>query len=263
MNQYKYIIESIDGRIGRLSLNRPELHNAFNIEMIRELIASISYLNKQENIVLIYIAAKGPDFSSGADLNWMKANEKQSSEQHYSESKELASLFNTIYNSAKITLAAVQGNVIGGANGIIAAVDISVSAKSACFSFPEVRLGLVPATIAPYILLKTGQGIALEWMLTGRKIDAEEAYRRGLTNHLADDADLDTKCFEIIKMILRNGPEAMYGIKQFLKNSLHIKHPDELVDTTAGLIAKYRNSKEGLEGISAFLENRQPGWTNE
>ncbi|MEX0981196.1 MAG: enoyl-CoA hydratase-related protein [Bacteroidales bacterium] len=263
MIQYKYIIESSEAHVGTITLNRPEVHNALHIEMIREISCAFRRLSKKRDLRLISIRSNGKNFSAGADLNWMKKGLEQSKKKLTSESEELAKLFNDIYTSPKVTLAVAKGKVMGGANGIIAAADISVAANDTSFTFSEVKLGLIPATISPYIVARTGKSAAREWMLTGRQIDAREAYERGLINQLVLNDDTDEYVQQLQKQLLRNGPRAMKGIKKMFRNSDLQGDPDNQIKATAKLIAKYRISEEGQEGIQAFLKKRNPGWIDE
>lgn len=263
MNSYKFIILEERGAVGHIILNRPEVHNALNIEMIRELTTALRWLDSLPSIRLIQISANGPNFSAGADLNWMKKGLSQSKEELTGESRELAMLFNTLYNSSKTTVVVVTGKVIGGANGIVAAADITASATDATFAFTEVKLGLVPATIAPYIIEKTAAGIAQEWMLTGRTIPSAEANLRGLINFVYPPDQLENEVEKLTEILLRNGPSAMEGIKKMFRNRKLFSGPDTQIEETAALIALFRTSPEGQEGISAFFEKRQPAWRNE
>ena len=259
----KYIIESIEKGLGRITLYRPEVHNALHIEMIRELTESIINLDNSALIRTIIIDAKGKNFSAGADLNWMKKGLEQSEEELFRESKELAILFHTIYSSSKVTLVVTKGKVLGGANGIVAAADMSIASPETTFAFTEAKLGLIPATIAPYIARKTGSSIAKEWMLTARNIDAYEAYNRGLVNWLLTEDAIAEKIQEITGLINNNGPLALNGIKELFKKDGLSDDPGLMIDFTSKLIAKFRVSKEGQEGIKAFFEKRKADWQNE
>jgi len=261
MEKQQFIISSVSGIAGFITLNRPAVHNALHIGMIRELSAAIRHFSQQPGIRVIIINAHGENFSAGADLQWMKSGMDQTRHQLENESKELAMLFNDIHNSPKVTVAVARGKVIGGANGIVAAADITLAAKGTTFMFSEVRLGLVPATIAPYIVNRTGKGIAQEWMLTGRPIGLEEALMRGLVHRKLDEGTED-ETGRIISMLQQNGPEAMKGIKELFKKTALGGNPDQLLEETAKLIALYRTSPEGQEGMKAFFEKRQPGWRN-
>jgi methylglutaconyl-CoA hydratase len=263
MNEYRYITESLEPHIGSITLNRPEVHNALHIEMIREISDAFRKLNEKKDLRLIIIDANGENFSAGADLNWMKQGLGQSKEELRSESEELAQLFYDIYTSPKVTMAVAQGKVMGGANGIIAAANISVATPGTTFAFSEVKLGLIPATIAPYVVARTGKNVAREWMLTGRQFHAREAAERGLVNILSPDENPDTTVKLLIKTLLNNGPQAMKGVKEMFMNDDLLRDPGEQLKSSAKLIAKYRVSEEGQEGIQAFFEKRKPEWSNE
>lgn len=263
MAPYKYIIQKTSGESGSVILNRPEVHNALHIEMIREISDSVRKLNNDHSIRIIRFEAEGTNFSAGADLKWMKNGMEHTRDQLKAESRELAMLFNDIYNSSKLTISLLKGKVLGGANGIAAASDIAIATPSTSFAFTEVKLGLIPATIAPYIVRRTGNNVAKEWMLTGRKIDADEAYTRGLVNYLWGESEVERKVEELSKLLLENSPNAIAGIKEIFKLDTFSAGPDELIDRTAELIAEFRVSEEGQEGISAFFEKRKPGWIHD
>lgn len=260
MMKYRYIEAAVGDRVGRIALNRPEKHNAMHIGMIRELTSAIEEMNHGNKADLILITGKGKNFCAGADLNWMKEGLQQSEEELYRESLELAMLFDKLNRSPKITLVAVSGKVMGGANGILAASDIAVASSTAVFAFTEVRLGLVPATIVPYVVQRTGESVAREWMLTGREFQADEAYQRGLVNWLVSDVELVRRTEELIGMLLGNGPKALLGVKEMFLKEGSSREQKSHIDLSARLIARFRISEEGQEGISAFFEKRQPRW---
>ncbi|MEX2371870.1 MAG: enoyl-CoA hydratase-related protein [Bacteroidales bacterium] len=263
MSKNKFILESVKGGIGQIILNRPEFHNALHIEMVREISEMIHHFNQNKDIRIIIFQSNGEHFSSGADLNWMKSGMAGNEKELLAESRELAMLFNNIYNSSKTTIAVGRGKVIGGANGIIAGCDIAVASFQTLFTFSEVKLGLIPATIAPYIVHRTGESTAREWMLTGRSVPASEAYSRGLADRLVPEQELDTFIPELLDSLLRNGPKAMTGIKQMFRYGNLLMDPDKLIDYSAELLTKYRLSEEGREGINAFFEKREPRWRDE
>ncbi|HKK63626.1 MAG TPA: enoyl-CoA hydratase-related protein, partial [Bacteroidales bacterium] len=204
----------------------------------------------------------GKNFSAGADLKWMKSGISQSDDQLRAESYELALLFNKIMHCNSITICALKGKVIGGANGIAAASDIVIATTNTSFAFTEVKLGLIPATIAPYVYRKSKER-SMEWMLTGRTISADEALAGGIINHIVDENSLESTSDAILKMILSNGPKALSGVKNLFLSGLIEKHPDDTIKQTSGLIADFRTSSEGLEGLTSFFEKRKPSWMNE
>jgi methylglutaconyl-CoA hydratase len=260
MQPFQTILTFSDGPVAILSLNRPEVHHAMNIEMIRELTASVHRLAEEPQIRIIALRAPGDHFSSGADLNWMCEGMNQPEEQLKRESMELAGLFRLICEVPKIFVTSVQGRVSGGANGLVAASDLVVAEKSALFIFPEVRLGLIPATIAPFVVGKIGRSRAAAWMLSGRPFSASEAHSAGLVHLLCEDDMLDQATGKLIQELLSNSPEALRGIKEMIRSFPFQQDPMKIQEETAGIIARYRVSSEGQEGMKAFLEKRKPFW---
>ena len=261
MSHYKTIQLSKDHRLASVILNRPEIHNAINLQMIRELTDAIKSLESDKETRIIIFRSNGDHFCSGADLIWMKDGLEQTGEQLASESLELARLFELIYRSSKVTVCGVHGKVIGGANGIVAASDIAIADDTTIFSFSEVKLGLIPATISPYVIRKIGGSRMRELMLTGRGFDAVEAYESGLVHRICKPGGLEQTLDGLTTLLLANGPEAQSGIKELIRDLEDNPDNKKLVEETAKLIAKFRLSKEGQEGMNAFLEKRKPNWS--
>ena len=249
-----------EGPVIRVSLNRPEVHNAMDIQMIRDLSECFSILDRDKDIRLIVISSTGDNFSAGADLNWMRNGMDQTAVQLDEESNELARLFRLIWEADPIVIASVRGKVMGGANGLLAASDMVVAETTASFAFPEVKLGLVPATIAPYILRKAGFSRTTELMLTGRMFSAREAREAGLAQRICDQGLLKENTDKLIEELLSNGPEAMKGVKQLLRRLEKDIPSDQIQAYTSKLIAGFRVSDEGQEGMKAFFEKRNPNW---
>lgn len=249
-----------EGPVIRVSLNRPEVHNAMDIQMIRDLSECFSILDRDKDIRLIVISSTGDNFSAGADLNWMRNGMDQTVVQLDEESNELARLFRLIWEADPIVIASVRGKVMGGANGLLAASDMVVAETTASFAFPEVKLGLVPATIAPYILRKAGFSRTTELMLTGRMFSAREAREAGLAQRICDQGLLKENTDKLIEELLSNGPEAMKGVKQLLRRLEKDIPSDQIQAYTSKLIAGFRVSDEGQEGMKAFFEKRNPNW---
>ena len=245
---------------GTVTLNRPDVHNAMNLQMVRELSDVFIRLHNQPGIRIIHLCASGSNFSAGADLNWMREGLSQTGSRVREESLELANLFHSIAAAPQVVVCSVKGKVMGGANGIVAASDLVVAADEAQFAFTEVRLGLVPATIAPYILRKAGYAKSLDWMLTGRLFSAREAFQAGLVQYLSSGTKTEKDSVEIIEGLLRNGPRALKGIKQLVNDLSGGDIDGETRELTAQLIARYRTSEEGQEGMKAFFEKRKPVW---
>ena len=260
MEQKDTIITEVKGSVATISLNRPGVYNAMDIAMIRELTEFIKSIDQRKNIRVVTINSIGKHFSVGADLNWMKAAMKQTPVQLNSESMELAGLFKGLWESESIILSAVQGKVMGGANGLVAASDIVIAEKTASFAFSDAKLGLVPATIAPFLVRKLGIGRSAELMLTGRSFDANEARESGYVQEVCEEGTLKQSTETIISKLLSNGPEAMKGIKHLLRWLESAPTSDQIQEYTASLIAERRISPEGQEGMQAFLEKRDPDW---
>lgn len=250
----------VKGAVATLTLNRPSVHNAMNLEMIRQMTGTIESLVKQTSVRILILRSEGTHFSAGADLNWMRDGIVQSRDQLVAESRELARIFRMIFESDLLVMVAIQGKVLGGAIGLVAAADLVIAETTASFAFSEVKLGLVPATIAPYVLRKAGHGKTSDWMFTGRIFDAKEASTAGLVQYICHEGTLPETTKKIVGGILSGGPEAQKGIKQLLRDLIQGQVSDEIQEKTAKLIGQYRISEEGQEGINAFFEKRNPGW---
>jgi len=263
MNQPATILNDVKGPVAILTLHRKQVHNALNMQMIRELAGAFNELKENQGIRIILLRADGKNFSAGADLGWMREGMNQTREQLFSESRELAELFKTIQRSGQVVVASVRGKVMGGANGLVAASDIVVVEDTARFAFTEVKLGLIPATISPYVLKKIGYSRTRELMLTGRLFYAKEAVQIGLAHIICGEGKLEETVDDMIRILLSGAPLAMKGVKSLLDKLEGTITTDQLSDYTAELIAKYRTSEEGQEGINAFFEKRKPGWHEE
>ncbi len=260
MSTYQTILTSSAGPVGTISLNRPEVHQAMNIEMIRELNDAIHAMDSDGSIRVIVLRSAGANFSAGADIKWMKEGMKQSRDQVMQESRELAGLFKRITHIPSLFISSVRGKVIGGANGLVAASDLVISEKSALFSFSEVKLGLIPATIAPFVIEKVGKSRAALWMMSGEPFSAMEAWERGLVHRLCEEGELELKTETLVTRLLSNGPGAISGIKKMLREFDFHGSADEIEEQTAEIISQFRISPEGQEGMKAFLEKRKPDW---
>lgn len=250
----------VERRIARLVLNRPERHNAFDDEVIAELTWSLTRLAEDPGVRLIVLAGEGRSFCAGADMAWMKRAAGYTHEENLADAKALAELMRAIHNVPKPTIARVQGDAYGGGVGLVAACDIAVAAEGARFALSEVRLGLIPAVISPYLLKAIGARAARRYMLTGERFDAREAGRLGLVHAVAPAAELDSTVQNLVNGLLEGGPGAQADVKRLIWEVAGRKIDSELVKDTARRIADTRASPEGREGIAAFLEKRQPVW---
>jgi len=260
--KHQTILVSHDGPLARIALNRPQVHNAFNETMIRELQDAFDSLKDGAETRVVILTGQGRSFCAGADLNWMRKVKDFSFEENLEGSKRLAELMYTIYSLPLPTIARVNGAAIGGGTGLMAACDLVIAAQTARFSLSEVKLGLVPAVISPYVVRRAGESACREFMLTGERLAAEKAQRFGLVNQVVPLEELDRAVQERVEQLLTSGPEALSTCKELLRRVPGMSF-DEVRAYTAEVIARLRISREGQEGMSAFLEKRKPKWTAE
>ncbi len=257
-----YVISEIDGPIAIVTLNRPDKHNAFDDALIADLTQHLKALDQLPDVRVVVMSANGKSFSAGADLNWMERVAAYSEAENTRDAMALGELMHTLHNLSKPTIARVQGAAYGGGVGLIACCDIAVGTHDAAFALSEVRLGLIPAVISPYVIAAIGERAAHRYFLTGERFDAGEGYRLGLLSELCNsDDDMDLKIEEIIAAIFASGPTAIGEAKQLIKAVANQPLSPELIGDTAARIARVRVSAEGQEGLRAFLDKRKPNWT--
>lgn len=242
-----------------VTFNRPEIHNAFNSTVIHEMTDVFRQIAKDDSIRVVVLTGKGKSFCAGADLNWMRGVIKQTFDENLAESNALAELFWLIYTCKQPVIGKINGAAIGGGTGFVAVCDIAIAARSAVFSFSEVKIGVVPACIGPYVIRKMGEGKTRELFITGERMNAERAHEVGLVNRVVDDDRLDEEADKLIKAILSSGPEAVAMAKTLISNVPGMT-PEEFRPYTAEMIARLRVSQEGQEGMDAFLNKRKPKW---
>jgi methylglutaconyl-CoA hydratase len=260
MTSKNTIITEINGSMATIWFNRPAVHNALNDTMIEEFLRSIKELNALDKIRIVLIRARGESFCAGADIRWLQKAGILSKEENYQESLALAMCFHELHSSRKLTVALVQGAAYGGANGFIAACDLAFTTRDAVFAFPEVRMGLVPATIAPYILKKTGHRKSLELMLTGQEFNGMVAEEIGLVNKALPPEEFESYVGNTLLNLQNAAPVAQQETKNML-NRLAVPVIDEkLIEQSAALLANIRLSAEAHEGMNAFIEKRAPNW---
>lgn len=255
------LFKYIKGKKGivRIILNRPELHNAFNDEMIKGLIKAFEDIKNDKSLRLVTITGEGKSFCAGADLNWMKKMVGYSSEDNFKDSVELSKLFHAINDCHLPVLAKVNGAALGGGTGIIAACDFVLCAKSAPLGFTEVRLGLVPAVISPFVIAKIGESNARAWFLSGERFSSEQGASMGLIHAITPLDNLDTEFENIIARFLKAGPLAAREAKALIKNVL-ASDTGKVTELTCKTISRIRTSTEGQEGMKALLEKRSANW---
>lgn len=260
MKEFKTLLLEIKENRAVIWLNRPEIHNAFNEVMISELTECFEKINEMENIRVVILKGKGKSFCAGADLNWMKDVVNYSYKQNYEESYRLSKCFYTIYTCNKPTIASIHGAAIGGANGLLAACDMAYCNHDTVFSLSEVKIGLIPACISPYVIKRTSEFAAKELMLTGRRIKGKEAESFHLVNKSLDSDMQEKYITSVIEKLQTSGPKAIKHCKDLIYNISNKLSLEEAMKETARIIAEIRSSKEGQEGMQAFLDKRDPGW---
>ena len=243
-----------------LILNRPEIRNAFDDELIANLAKTLKRLDADENVRAVVLMGAGPAFCAGADLNWMKRMAGYTLKQNYADAKALADMLKTLDRMSKPTIARVHGPAYAGGVGLVAACDIAVGSVEAEFALTEAKLGLSPATISPYVIRAMGERMAHRYFLTAEKFNAAEAYRIGLLSELCLPDELDGKINEMLGHIVSGGKDALAEIKGLIRAVSRGPIDDPMIDDTAQRIAKIRVSKEGREGIASFLGKRKPAW---
>ena len=243
-----------------ITLNRPEVHNAFDDRLIVELSAALADLGADDAVRAVVLTGSGRSFSAGADLNWMRRSSTYGEAENLSDARALATLMKTLHELPKPTVARVNGAALGGGAGLVACCDIAVASAEARFGTTEVRLGLIPAVIGPYVVAAIGIRRAHRLMLTGERIAAAEAARIGLVHDVVPPERLDAAVAALLEDLLKGGPGALTAVKQLLRALAGRPISAELVDDTARRIAALRATAEAREGVAAFLAKRQPVW---
>jgi methylglutaconyl-CoA hydratase len=262
-NKYKTLLVESRNGIGIIWLNRPELRNAFNTEMVAELDAAFGAMEADDAVRAVVLAANGPAFCAGADLNTMKAMAGFSQAKNLEDARGYTSLWKRIDTLSKPVVARVHGAAIAGGTGLVAACDIAVASTDAVFALTETKIGLVPATVGPYVLRAIGMRSARRYFLTGERFDAAEAYRIGLVQELCPPAELDHVVNALLGELVQCSPAALAACKDLLSAIAEGSQGtpgDAVSEDTARRIAAIRVSPEGKEGIRAFLEKRRPAW---
>lgn len=253
--------EATEEGLAVVTLNRPDVHNAFNAELIAELTDVFTMISEQPTIRMMILRGEGPSFSAGADLNWMKRAATHTRDDNETDAMRLADMLRRLYEMPQMTLALVQGAAMGGGAGLVAACDVAIAKAGTQFRFSEVRLGLTPATISPFVVQAIGPRWAKALFVTAEGFDAAYAEKIGLVHYVAED---DVKMGElqehIARLVFSAAPGAVADAKQLVNDVTGMEIDNSLMHTTAKRIAARRTSEEGKEGIAAFLEKRAPSW---
>jgi methylglutaconyl-CoA hydratase len=254
------LVEIFAEGIAVVTLNRPRVHNALDENLISGLAGALRALEKNPEVRVVVLAAEGKSFSAGADLNWMKRMAGAAGPENLQDALGLAELLRTLDTLSKPTIARVQGPAYGGGVGLIAACDIAIASREATFALSEVRLGLIPAVIGPYVIDAMGAHRARRYFLTGERFDVAEAWRIGLVHDICEQAELDSHVQTAATHLLMGGPKALAAAKQLIAGTGGRSRDEALSRDTAARIAELRAGEEGREGVAAFLERRNPAW---
>jgi methylglutaconyl-CoA hydratase len=251
---------SVQDRIARITLTRPEVRNAFNDDVIQQLKAAFEDLGARDDVRAVVLAAVGPAFCAGADLNWMRRMADYTREENVADAGQLAAMLRAIYECPKPTIAAVQGDVFAGGMGLVAACDMAVSVDSATYCLSEVKLGLIPATISPYVIRAMGARASHRYFLTAERFSAQEAHRIGFVHELVGADALDAKVNELAQALASASPAAVKACKRLVQDVAERTIDDGLIAATVQGIADIRASEQGREGVQSFLQKRKPAW---
>jgi methylglutaconyl-CoA hydratase len=251
---------SVQSYLATVTLSRPDVRNAFNDEVIAEITQAFTELGAREDVRCIVLAAEGSAFCAGADLNWMQRMADYSRDENFADAGKLAGMLRVIYQCPKPTIARVQGDVYAGGMGLVACCDVAVSVDTAGFCLSEVKLGLIPATISPYVIRALGARASHRYFLTAERFSAHEALRLGFVHEVVIADQLDAKVNEIAQALVKNSPNAVKVCKKLVQDVANEEISQPLIGKTVEGIADIRASAEGREGVSAFLSKRKPSW---
>ena len=257
----KTVLTETDGRgVARIVLNRPEVRNAMDEALIRDLTAAVEAAGADGRVRIVVLTGRGKGFCAGADLAWMRRTADWSTAENRADAARLGAMLSALNGLPKPVIGLVNGHAFGGGLGLVACCDIAIASTAAKFSLSEVRLGLTPATIGPYVVRRIGQSHARRYFLTAEIFDAQRAEEIGLVHEVAEPEALAAKGEEFVDLLLRGGPRAQAVSKDLIARVADRPIDSALIDWTAGLIADIRASEEGREGAGAFLEKRPPAW---
>lgn len=247
-------------QVATLWMNRPDVHNAFDETLIAELTAACKALDHDPAVRVVVLAGRGKSFSAGADLNWMKRAANNSVDENINDARALARMLRTLAEMKKPTIARVQGAALGGGTGLTAACDIAVASTKAVFATSEVKFGIIPSAISPYVVRAIGARQAYRYFQSAERIDAARAREIGLVHEAVEPDQLDAKVEEIVAALIQGGPLAQAAAKDLIRAVDNQPINDNIVEDTAHRIAHLRATPEAKDGISAFLEKRNPSW---
>ena len=248
------------GAVRTITLSRPDVRNAFNDEVIADLKTAFTEAGQAADVRCVVLAAEGPAFCAGADLNWMRRMADYTRDENLADAGQLAAMLRAIYECPKPTIARVQGDVFAGGVGLVAACDMAVSVDTATYCLSEVKLGLIPATISPYVIRAIGARASHRYFLTAERFSAAEAHRVGLVHEVVAADALNAKVAELTSALVSASPNAVRACKRLVQDVAEREIDDALVAHTVAGIADIRSSAEGKEGVQSFLQKRKPSW---
>jgi methylglutaconyl-CoA hydratase len=259
MSDYEHLSRTDDGSVATVTLGRPEARNALNAALIGEVTRCFEELAEDESVRVVVLTGEGPSFCAGADVGYMRDTASFSYEENLEDARRLADMFLAVDDLPKPVVARVRGAAIGGGAGLVAAADLAVAEEGARFAFSEVRLGIAPATIAPFVVRKIGFSRARALFLTGERFGADLAREIGLVHEVVPEGELDAAVERVAAQLLQGGPAGQAAIKEALRQ-VEATEPMEALGIMTQLIAELRIGEEGQEGLGAFLEKREPFW---
>ena len=254
------LVIAYEGVVARITLTQPEVRNAFSDEVIAEITAAFTEVGARTDVRAVVLAAEGPAFCAGANLNWMRRMADYTRAENIADAGKLAEMLRVIYACPKPTVARVQGDVYAGGMGLVAACDMAVAVDTAGFCLSEVKLGLIPATISPYVIRAMGPRAAHRWFLTAERFGAAEAHRIGFVHEVVSAERLDATVADLLKALTSASPHAVKACKQLVQDVAERDITRLLIERTVEGIADIRASDEGKEGVQSFLNKRKPAW---
>jgi len=256
---YNTLLISENKDVVTVALNRPDVHNAMNESLVKELTGCFTGLNNKKNVRAVILTGNGKSFCGGADINWMKSMIKYSKKENIEYSKKLLGLFETIYSCRKPVIGRINGNAFGGGLGLIAVCDVSISTPGLTFAFSETKLGIIPSVISTYVIRRIGPANARRLFITGERFSSEYAKEIGLIDYIVPANELDARIQRVVEEMKTSAPFSIVEVKNLIKKHQEMGI-DEYKKYTVHKIAELRVSEEGLEGTTAFLEKRKPKW---
>jgi len=258
----KVLVRIDDDGNATVMLNRPEVHNAFDPEMVEGLSVALEELEEDEAVRAVVLVGAGTSFSAGADIAHMKKSARYSRKQNFEAAHATARMLHKLHTLRKPTIACIRGAVRGGGCGLVAACDVAIAARTSTFKLSEVKLGIIPAIISPYVVAAMGERMANRYMITGEEFEAAEAYRIGFIHDICEDEDLAGKVGQLLAQLYTSGPRAIVAVKELIPLIAHVPVVEDIVEETARRLAEIRATPEAQEGLSAFLEKRKTTWSS-